>query len=616
MNTAQAYFNQLNADYLAIHRRKEDLFWSTYMAISDQQAEFQAAEKAWSEFITNAQRINEINDLLNQLQNEPDSDSKAQLQHGLQGWLALFEANAFVAADTRARKDQLIELESQLFQAKQTLQLHYIDERGQPVVAGLPTLRAVINTNEHEAVRASAHKALLDLEQWVLDNGFIELVKARNAFAQSLGYANFFDYSVQKTEQMSSAELFTILNDFNERTHAANQRTLGELVAEHGEQAMAAHNFIYYSAGSATRQLDPYMPFSASLQRWQDTFGRLNIDYSGAELTLDLLERDKKYQNGFCHGPVPAFYDQNQWVAAKVNFTANAQPDQVGAGYIGLNTLFHEGGHAAHFANIKQNAPCFSQEFAPTSMAYAETQSMFLDSLLEDADWLTLYARNKAGEPIPEHIIQQLIASKQPIQAFEERSILVVPCFERALYNLPEAELTSANITALARRCEQDILGLEVSPRPLLAIPHLLSDEAACSYQGYLLAHMAVYQTRAYFLKRDGYLTDNPAIGPELAKHYWLPGNSISHDQSIRNLTGEGFNAKYLAEACNASVEEAWAHAKQQMAAAKARTQPAIHDLNAQIRVVDGDTLLASNEVSSADMNERFANRIEQRYSL
>ncbi|GAM72168.1 hypothetical protein JCM19236_6243 [Vibrio sp. JCM 19236] len=30
--TPTQFLNQLNKDYLAIHRSKEDLFWSTYMA--------------------------------------------------------------------------------------------------------------------------------------------------------------------------------------------------------------------------------------------------------------------------------------------------------------------------------------------------------------------------------------------------------------------------------------------------------------------------------------------------------------------------------------------------------------------------------------------------------
>lgn len=53
----------------------------------------------------------------------------------------------------------------------------------------------------------------------------------------------------------------------------------------------------------------------------------------------------------------------------------------MGSGKTALVTLLHEGGHAAHFANIEQATPLASQERAPTSVAYAENQSMFLDSL-------------------------------------------------------------------------------------------------------------------------------------------------------------------------------------------------------------------------------------------
>lgn len=56
------------------------------------------------------------------------------------------------------------------------------------------------------------------------------------------------------------------------------------------------------------------------------------------------------------------------------------------------------GGHAAHFANIDQGSPLFSQERAPTSVAYAETQSMFLDALVGDADWLAKYARDRCAQ--------------------------------------------------------------------------------------------------------------------------------------------------------------------------------------------------------------------------
>lgn len=38
----------------------------------------------------------------------------------------------------------------------------------------------------------------------------------------------------------------------------------------------------------------------------------------------------------------------------------------------------------------------FSQERAPTSVAYAENQSMFLDSFIGDAAWKGRYALNRS----------------------------------------------------------------------------------------------------------------------------------------------------------------------------------------------------------------------------
>ena len=404
------------------------------------------------------------------------------------------------------------------------------------------------------------------------------------------------------------------MDDFEVRTRDSHLNSLNNLAKEKGESALAGHNFTYSFAGDVMNELDPYVPFSQSLRRWVESFGRLNIEYSQATLKLDLLDRKGKYPNGFCHGPTPSFYDQDQWVPAQVNFTSNAKPDQVGSGFDGINTLFHEGGHAAHFANVKMNAPCFSQEFSPTSMAYAETQSMFCDSLLDDADWLKQYALNAKGEPVPDSLIKAMIDSKQPFKAYQERCILVVPYFERALYQLEDSELTPENITQLARRTEKEILGLESSPRPLMAIPHLLSDEAACAYQGYLLAHMAVYQTRAYFTEKFGYLTDNPEIGPLLAKHYWHDGNRVNHNTTIERLTGEGFNAKYLADACNLTSAQAWQIEQDKIAALSTRERASASSLNAQISIVDGAFEIANNQKSDEMMLEAFEGYIADKY--
>jgi hypothetical protein len=613
---ARDYFDQLNRAYIAVHRAKEDLFWSTYMATSDDQAGFTRAENAYKDFISDPAKLRETRDHLARVQRLPASAATDALRHGLNGWLALFEANTIDSDEGRTLMRAIIDAEAALFAGKRDLQPRHINDRGESEVASLSMLATNQATNQVEERRRSSFESLREIERWVLDHGFLDLVKLRNRFARALGFDNYFELKLRKNERMSPEHLTRILDDFVARTDSATARGLAELKAAHGEQAILPWNLRFFASGDVVRRLDEYMPFGLALRRWVLSFRRLGIQFHGATLQLDLMERPGKYQNGFCHGPIPTWVNEKgEWVAGQINFTAEAKPDQVGSGLRAINTLFHEGGHAAHFANVAQNAPCFSQEYAPTSMAYAETQSMFCDSLLGDADWLERYARNAQGEVVPEALIHDRVASSQPMRAFDERSIAVVPYFESALYRLPDAALTSEAVLALARATELRVLGIE-SPRPMLAIPHLLNQESAASYQGYLLAHMAVYQTRAFFLRRDGFLTDNAAIGPALAAHYWAPGNSVDHETTLRSLTGEGFSARYLADECNKSVAATWAEARETLAGAARRPHPGdtAASLDAQIRVVHGTEVLADSSEGEDAMCDRFEAWVREHY--
>ena len=529
MQSARDVFSTLNADYLAVHKTKEDLFWATYMATSTDDAGFSRAEEAYKNFISDPERLAAVRAALASLPNDANDAKADDLRHGMDGWRALIECNVVESDAARVLMSDLIELESALFAKLRDHVLRHINDAGELEDASLGILATNLSTNRNEAARKSSHDALMSVELWVLANGFQDIVKKRNAFARAQGFANYFDYKVQKNEQMASAQLFEILDDFEARTRDTNLRGLSDLTQKHGADATLAQNTRFNMNGDVTRQLDPYLSFGKGLQRWVQSFRNLGITFRGATMQLDLMERKGKYQNGFRHGPIPSFFDdKGQWVAGQINFTATAKPDQIGSGARAVATLFHEGGHAAHFANVTQNSPCFSQEFAPASMAYAETQSMFCDSLLNDAEWIKRYAHNAAGETIPDALIHAKIESAQPFAAWAQRTTLVVPYFERELYQLAENELTPERVLGLARECEQRIQGVATAPRPLLSIPHLLNQESAASYHGYLLAQMTVDQTRAYFEREYGYLADNSAIGPVLAEHFWARGNSIT----------------------------------------------------------------------------------------
>jgi hypothetical protein len=239
---------------------------------------------------------------------------------------------------------------------------------------------------------------------------------------------------------------------------------------------------------------------------------------------------------------------------------------------------------------------------------------MFSDSLLDDADWLHRYARNAEGSVMPRDLIRARIASRVPSMAFDERSIALVSYFEAAVYAMSDEARTPDAVLQLARDLEVRLLGVP-SPRPLLAIPHLLNQESSAAYHGYLLAHMGVHQTRAALLDRLGFLTDNPAVGPLLSEHYWGPGNSVDHSATLRSLTGEGLNARALAAACNQTVEAAWGEAEASILAAESRAYPAgPARLDATIRIVHGAEVIADNSESEEEMSEVFERWVETSY--
>lgn len=190
--SATHYLNQLNHRYLNIHRVKEDFFWDTYMGLSYDHVGSAQAQTEWTQFLSNGARIEEIRQQIELAEQITDSEEKAQTLTGLQGWLAMFESHALESEQAQSLKAGLIQFEADLFEKKQKHVLTYTNEQGEAVEASIVTLGSTVRTHDQEAVRRSAHQAFLGLEQWLLQNGLLELVKRRNHFARSLGYKTVF----------------------------------------------------------------------------------------------------------------------------------------------------------------------------------------------------------------------------------------------------------------------------------------------------------------------------------------------------------------------------------------------------------------------------------------
>jgi hypothetical protein len=606
-----SFAKQLNETYLKFHTGKEDAFWTAKMNLKGNvPGALESREVAFQEFISDASWIKKVRESLDGPSLTPEERT------ALLGWKHFFEVNALENEDAKKFRHQMIEKEGALQRDRRDMKLGYTDPKtSQFVEAPVEVLGLMISTSKEEPIRKAAWQGFRSIEKHLLDKGYLEIVRMRNRFARMLGFEDYYDYKVTLLEGMSKKQLFTLLDDLEKNTRESCQQALDEVVRERGESAREPWNFGHFISGALTTQLDPYFQFDTAVERWGKSFAAMGIRYHGATLTLDLVSRKGKYENGFMHGPFPGFIDDGTYRPARINFTANAVPGQVGSGFVALETLLHEGGHAAHFSNIMMPAPCFSQEFAPTSAAFAETQSMFLDSIAADPDWCARYARNRQGEAIPWELQKKRLEKNHRFQGFYLRGLMAVCYGEKAIYEMSDNALTSENVLSALREVEHRLLRLTSASRPILAVPHLLSAEASATYHAYVLAQMAVFQTRSYFQKKYGYIVDNPVVGKQLAEKYWKPGNSKTFPNMIAELTGEPFSAKATIELVNKSVEEVFAEAEADIkreATIPKYTKPV--ELDCTIRMMHGDEVVATTESGSFEsMAEKYASWIREK---
>jgi oligoendopeptidase F len=312
-----------------------------------------------------------------QLREELPNDAPADLIKTLDIIIRTCQCNDMSSSpEAKTIREETSKIESDLEMARNSLKLGYTDPAtGDFHEMSSVGLRNLMRTSPDEATRKAAYEGLRSIGPFVCSNGFVDIVKKRNQLAKQLGFEDYYDYKVTNAEGFNKQKLFEILDGLEEGTRPLMVEGRKELERRFGESALEPWNTSFMMAGSVVKKMDPYFPFSKSVERYIRSYAALGISYAGATMNLDLLDRAKKYSNGFCHWPKPAWQKPDgTWQPSVANFTSLADPSAVGSGLTALTTLMHEAGHAAHMANVKQPSPLFSQERAPTSVAYAENQ--------------------------------------------------------------------------------------------------------------------------------------------------------------------------------------------------------------------------------------------------
>src|SRR5579863_1506573 len=369
MESAKSFLEKLNTEYLKLHKTYEDLFWVSYMGDHAQNKKKDEALAKRDAFRGNADYYQQVKDFLK----TADKKTKARLTV----WHDFFE-HYQAPRHTVALKNKIDAWESKILEGRAKRKEGYIDPYTKKFVeASSSKMRTMTGADPDEKIRKACFEAREQLaEDCVKD--YIPLIALRNDYAKALGFEDFYDFKLQSEDKMTKKELFSLFDTIYQKT----KYTFADI--KKLEKTMPGlrkpWNFSYMMAGDFTKEEDPYFQFGDAMMLWGRSFSALGIDYQKGTLTLDLLDRKGKWNNGFCHWPQLVHFNGGKRVPGSSNFTCNVVAGQAGSGVQGYNTLFHEGGHAAHLLNTQEREVILNTEYFPASTAWDETQSMFLDT--------------------------------------------------------------------------------------------------------------------------------------------------------------------------------------------------------------------------------------------
>lgn len=373
----------------------------------------------------------------------------------------------------------------------------------------------ILQQSPDRQMRREAWEAMTPLAEEVRADT-LALFQLRTALAQAQGFETYPDIRLAADGQTYTSLLEHYV-ELEENTRAPYRRFLQRACERLGLGTLMPWD-VDYALSLLTTPDEQYFPPDCALDKVNQGLVRAGFDkgIGVAQVAVAPIP-----YGGIC-------YDIE--VPNDIRVLVNPRP-----GFLTHSILFHEFGHALHFAHIRQPYYLFRSEYPCVAEGLATT----VQRLALDPVWLV----EIAGVPVA--AAEQLTEGFPDLIAHRLRRLMAYSTIELQAYT------NSANLARLHREA---IEGFLMVPCPetcaWAADPFLALDPIY--WQNYVFGEAIASQNveRLANLRLETLLT--PQFGEFLIAHYFEPGNSIPWEQRVRTATGKNLSMRALGAECAA----------------------------------------------------------------
>ena len=376
----------------------------------------------------------------------------------------------------------------------------------------------------------------------VLEPGLMELIKLRNESAVKLGYANFYEMSIQ-LQEFDGVWLKQTLESYRDQTDTLFRRvkdsidqSVGQRLGVDPSRLMPWHmSDMFFQEAPRTSDVDLSVYFKGNGDHIVEELATATYDAIGLDIR-DIIDRSNLYE---CAGKDQHAFCMHLDNKGDVRVLANLRPNETE-----METLLHEMGHACYNKYMDMSLPEVLRQ--PAHIFTTEAVAMFFGRMARDPKWYKQIVPinnadlQKLQGDLPIAIRNQMLVATRWITHFA--------LFERELYRTEKSD------SRLWYQGVQNIQYLN-APEERFEKPDWAAKYhfamAPVYYHNYLLGEMLASQFDHTLRAKAKGKVLTPKGGRWFVDNIFTPGAKYSWNTMIEHATGEKLNPSYLVQQFN-----------------------------------------------------------------